>query len=52
MDETQLKARSGVEHVGKVLKRLQTKYDGILKPAIRMAGRKGKGGYHVSIRRQ
>jgi hypothetical protein len=50
MDEQTLVAKSGVDHARKVLGKLKTKYDAIMKRAIRLPGRRGNGGYYVAIK--
>jgi hypothetical protein len=52
MDEEALRNKSGAPHAAKVLKRLKTKFGGMFNHAIRRPGGKGKGGYHVSIRKE
>jgi hypothetical protein len=49
MNDPTLKAKTKQDDPGKVLRRLQTKYDGIFAPAIDTPGGKVKGGYHVRI---
>jgi hypothetical protein len=50
MDGPALVENAGFERAPKVLRDLKVNYDGIFGPAIRMPGKKGKGGYHVAIR--
>jgi hypothetical protein len=52
MNRPSLGSRSGYgEKALTVLRGLRTKYDGAFAPHIRFPGGKGKGGYHVSVRR-
>jgi hypothetical protein len=50
MDDPKLKIQAkGVTEPGKTLRDLRKKYDGEFAPAIKLPGKKGKGGYHVRI---
>jgi hypothetical protein len=49
LDKASLLDKSGENRAARMLKQLQTKYDGRFGPSIRLPGRRGKGGYQVSI---
>jgi hypothetical protein len=51
MDGPSLIIKAGFDRAPRVLKSLKTKYNGRFASAIRTPGKKGQGGYHVSIRR-
>jgi hypothetical protein len=51
MDSAELVEKAGFEDAPRILRNLRTKHDGIFDPAITCPGGRGKGGYHVAIRR-
>jgi hypothetical protein len=50
MDEPTLKLKTKIEEAAKVLRALEKGYGKVFAPAIRLAGKKGTGGYHVRIK--
>ena len=49
MDTDLLQSKAGNNRAPRILGQLTKKYNAVFSPAIRLPGRKGKGGYHVFI---
>ena len=50
LNSTELADKSGYNHAARILRRLRTKYDGLLAPFIHCPGGKSKGGYNTSLK--
>jgi hypothetical protein len=49
LDQKMLIRRSGMNDAARSLRALCKKYDGVMASAIRLPGRKGRGGYRVQV---